>query len=148
MEPEGLGFLSGLVTALGGLAGATDTAPPPAPQPGGAVIELRVSGQEFAIPPEHILAVLAGVNDITQMPQLELSFDDSGAALFAEITAAHIGEAMDLVVCDQVLMSPVIQEPITGGQIVITGSFTSDETTLLASQISGSTPCDTSDATK
>jgi preprotein translocase subunit SecD len=52
------------------------------------------------------------------------------------------------VVCDQVLMSPVIQEPITGGQIVITGNFTSDETTLLVSQISGSTPCDTSDATK
>ncbi|WP_306044392.1 hypothetical protein [Nioella sp. MMSF_3534] len=144
MEPEGLGFLSGLVTALGGLVGATDTAP----QPGGAVIELRVSGQEFIVPPEHILAVLASVNDITQMPQLELSFDASGATLFAEITAAHIGQEMDLVVCDQVLMSPVIQEPITGGQIVITGNFTVDETTLLASQISGSTPCDTSEATK
>ncbi|TBX15999.1 SecDF P1 head subdomain-containing protein [Nioella sediminis] len=145
MEPEGLGFLSGFVSALSGLAGAPDAAPPPdpiVPQPGGAVIELRVSGQEYTIAPEHILGVLSGLDDTVGWPQLELTFDDSAAALFAEITTTHQGQEMELVVCDQVLMAPVIQEPILGGQIVVSGNFTQDEMSRYANQISGSIPCD------
>ncbi|WP_420396428.1 SecDF P1 head subdomain-containing protein [Nioella sp.] len=151
MEPESLGFLSGFVSALSGLAGAPDAAPPPdpvVPQPGGAVIELRVSGEEYTITPEHILGVVSGLDDTMGWPQLELTFDDSAAALFAEITTTHQGQQMELVVCDQVLMAPVIQEPITGGQIVVTGSFTQDEISHYANQISGSIPCDSSVDTK
>lgn len=43
-------------------------ATPTAPSPGGAVIELRVSGQDHFISPEQILSVVSGLNDITQRP--------------------------------------------------------------------------------
>ena len=151
MEPEGLGLLSGFVTALGNLAGATEGSPPPepvVPQPGGAVIELRVSGAEYAISPEDVLAVLPAANVVTGWPQLELTLDDEAAALFTEITTLHQGQQMDLVVCGRVLMSPTIQEPISGGEIVIAGDFTPEETERYANQISGGIPCDATVATK
>lgn len=47
-----------------------------------------------------------------------------------------------------VLMSPTIQEPISGGEIVIAGNFTPEETERYANQISGSIPCDPPEATK
>lgn len=151
MEPEGLGLLSGFVSALGSLAEAAEGNLPPEPippQPGGAVIELRVSGQEYTIMPEQVVAVLSGANETSGWPQLELTFNDTAAARLADITTTHQGQAMDFVVCDTVLMSPVIREPITGGQIVIAGSFTQDETDRFASQIAGIIPCDPPVATK
>lgn len=72
MEPEGLGLIAGAVTALGNLAAPTDAPQLPdpiAPQPGGAMIELRVSGVEYSIAPEHVLAVLSAANEVTGWPQ-------------------------------------------------------------------------------
>ncbi|MGI3185206.1 SecDF P1 head subdomain-containing protein [Nioella aestuarii] len=145
MEPEGLGFLSGIVTALGGLAEGTEGSLPPPPiipQPGGAAIELRLSGVEYAIAPESILAVLSGPNEITGVPQVELILDDQAATLFGQITTTHLGQEMDLIVCSRILVSPVIREPITGGRIMISGNFTPDETDQIAHQIAGGVPCD------
>ena len=126
MEPDGLGIVSGLAAAIGSVLAGGDTAVPPdpiLPQSGGAAIELRLSGEDYAILPDHILTV-----------QLRPAGCAVGDHLHRQV--------MDLVVRDRVLLSPVIQESILGGRIAITGSLTAQEAADLADQIAGHTPCD------
>ena len=144
MGPAGFGIVS-VVTAI--VSGTGNPNPPSAmlsPPTGGAEIVLRVAGEVFSIPAEQISAVQPVVNEMTGLPQIDLTFDAAAAARFGEITAGHLGQPMDLVVCDQVLMSPVIREAITGGRIMISGNFTLEETTEIAQRLAGHIPCDDS----
>jgi preprotein translocase subunit SecD len=51
---------------------------------------------------------------------------------YAELTARHIGETMDIVVCEKLITSPVITSAMEGGQLQISGAMTEDEAGLLA----------------
>ena len=144
MGPAGFGIIAVLTAIVSGVGSPNPPSTLLPPQTGGAEIVLRVSGEVFSIPAEQISAVQPVVNEMTGVPQIDLTFDTTAAARFGEITAAHLGQPMDLVVCDQVLMSPVIQEAITGGRIVISGNFTVEETTEIAQRIAGQIPCDAS----
>ena len=65
----------------------------------------------------------SGLNTV----QIQLAFTPEGAELFRELTAAHIGEQMAIFLDDTLLSAPTVQQEITGGTAVITGSFTVDE---------------------
>lgn len=144
MDPQGFSIFVFLAAIFNILFGVNDPGPlteMPPPQPGGTAIELRVAGEIHVIPADQISSVQPVFNDQIGLPQVNLSFDSIGAARFGQITAGHLGQAMDLVVCDQVLMSPVIQEAITGGEILISGNFTVEEVTQIAQRITGQIPC-------
>ena len=64
-------------------------------------------------------------------PIVSLTFNDQGAQLFADITAAHIGEPLAIFLDGSVISSPVIQESITGGTAQISGNFTLEEARAL-----------------
>ena len=51
--------------------------------------------------------------------QVAFSLNDEGANLFAEYTRSHVGQAMCIVLDKEVISCPVIEEPITGGQVSI-----------------------------
>lgn len=65
--------------------------------------------------------------------ELELT-DDSGKA-FGDFTTRHVGQAVDLCVDEQPVMSPRIVEPILGGKIMVSGSFAEDELETMATRI-------------
>jgi preprotein translocase subunit SecD len=56
--------------------------------------------------------------------QVSFAFDRAGTRLFADITTRNVGKQLAIVLDETVYSAPNIQEPITGGQGVITGSFT------------------------
>jgi preprotein translocase subunit SecD len=56
--------------------------------------------------------------------QVSFAFDRAGTRLFADVTTRNVGRLLAIVLDDTVYSAPNIQEPITGGQGVITGSFT------------------------
>lgn len=142
MEPDGTGLIGGILGALTGLMGWGDSAPPPVfPMPGATVIELRVNGDTLSLSPEQIETVQPDIDEQTGAPQIGLTLSSDAALQFGQITAAHVGERMDLSVCGDVVMSPIIQTPILGGQIVIMGGFTVEETETYARIIAGDVPC-------
>ncbi len=144
MEPDGSGLISGAIGALTAIMGWGDGVPPVSPtdpMPGGAVVALQVGEDDFIIHPDQVASVQALVDERTRAPHVLLILTADAAQRFGQITAAHIGDPMDLSVCGDVLMSPVIQEAITGGQIMIAGGFTIEETTELANIIAGDAPC-------
>jgi len=68
-------------------------------------------------------------------PQVQLKFSPEGAKLFAEITKRNVGKSVAIVLDDQVLSAPVVQQQIIGGDAVISGNFTSDAAKNLSIQL-------------
>jgi preprotein translocase subunit SecD len=69
-------------------------------------------------------------------PMVSVKFNEEGAKLFTDITTKHTGEQLGIFLDGQLLSSPVINEPITGGKAVISGKFTVDEAQSLAKNLS------------
>lgn len=60
-------------------------------------------------------------------PEVVLTFNDEGAALFEKITRENVGRQLAIFLDGQPISSPVIQEAIPGGQATITGQFSAAE---------------------
>ncbi|PIY96006.1 MAG: protein translocase subunit SecD [Candidatus Kerfeldbacteria bacterium CG_4_10_14_0_8_um_filter_42_10] len=74
-------------------------------------------------------------------PQISLSFNDEGKALFAEITKRNLNKPVAIYLDGSPISIPVVQAEITSGEAVITGSFTLDEAKTLARRLnSGALP--------
>lgn len=75
------------------------------------------------------------ITDASGRPGLSLKLGPDAAAVFCEVTQAHIGRVLALVLEGQVLMAPRVAEPICGGAVVISGNFSEAETQRIAAQI-------------
>lgn len=60
----------------------------------------------------------------TNKPVISLSFNEEGKALFAKITKEEIGKPLAIVLDGQVLSAPTVQDEITDGKAIISGSYT------------------------
>ncbi|MCA9403254.1 MAG: protein translocase subunit SecD [Candidatus Omnitrophica bacterium] len=81
--------------------------------------------------------------DQGNQPIVSMSFDSVGAKKFADITRKNVGRRLAIVMDNQVLSAPVINEPILGGNGQISGNFTFEEAQLLALSLrSGALPVD------
>lgn len=56
-----------------------------------------------------------------------LNFNAEGARKLGEVTAGLIGQKMGILIDGELVAAPVIQEKITGGMVMISGSFTNKE---------------------
>jgi preprotein translocase subunit SecD len=65
-------------------------------------------------------------------PVVSFRFDSVGARKFGDITKEHTGELLAIVLDDQVISSPRINEPILGGNGIISGNFTVQSASELA----------------
>ncbi len=68
-------------------------------------------------------------------PQVSLTFDSAGAALFKDITERNIGKQVGIFLDGSVISAPTVQTAITGGEAVITGNFDLAEAKLLAQRL-------------
>ncbi len=65
-------------------------------------------------------------------PVVSFSFDSRGAKRFGDATSENVGELLAIVLDDEVVSAPRINEPILGGSGIITGDFSLQETEDLA----------------
>jgi len=73
--------------------------------------------------------------------QIDFTLTSSGATTFGDVTTRLVGKPLAIVVDNVVISAPRIDEPITGGSGVITGSFTKSRAQDLATQLnSGALP--------
>lgn len=77
----------------------------------------------------------------TNAPVIDFELRSSGATIFGDHTTNNVGKYLAIVLDKQVISSPVINSPITGGRGVIQGRFTIPEANALAVQLKyGSLP--------
>jgi protein-export membrane protein SecD len=67
--------------------------------------------------------------------QVSLVFDDEGGKLFAEITKRNIGKPLAIYLDGEAISVPTVNQEITGGQAVISGTFSITEAKLLAQRM-------------
>ncbi len=71
----------------------------------------------------------------TNKPQVELIFNEEGAKLFAQITKANVGKQVAIFLDGLPISAPVVNEEITGGKAVITGTFSVEEARTLVGRL-------------
>jgi len=71
----------------------------------------------------------------TNQPVVGIEFDEEGTKLFGDITTEHQGEMLAIVLDGNIVMAPNINEPIYGGQAVISGGFTLEDAKQLSIQL-------------
>ena len=77
----------------------------------------------------------------TNKPLVELTFDDTGTKLFAQITKANIGKTVAIFLDGVPISSPTVNEEITLGKAVISGSFSIQEARTMVGRLnSGALP--------
>jgi len=67
--------------------------------------------------------------------QIDFTLTDQGSSIFAEVTERLVGRQLAIVVDNVVVSAPTVQDAITGGNGVITGSFTRTRAQDLATQL-------------
>ena len=77
----------------------------------------------------------SGSGQVAGTPEVALSFNDQGTALFSQITTQHKGEILAIVLDGQVISAPTIQDVITDGKAVINGTFTADQAKSLVQNL-------------
>lgn len=84
----------------------------------------------------------AGVTyDHNMRPVVTLEFDAEGAQLFADATGQFLGQPITIYLDDELLSAPTVQDVITDGNAIITGSGDTDEASYLATMLrSGALP--------
>ncbi len=71
----------------------------------------------------------------TGKPDVALVFTASGAKKFADITTRNVGKPLAMVLDNYVIEAPTVSGPITQGNAVINGSFTTEQAKQLAIQL-------------
>ena len=77
---------------------------------------------------------LAGAQPTVQQgrPVVSFDFDPVGARRFGNVTKRNVGKPFAIVLDNEVISAPRIQEPILGGQGIISGNFTTESARDLA----------------
>ena len=68
-------------------------------------------------------------------PSISLQFTEEGGKKFAEITKRNVGKQLPIILDNQIISAPIVNEEIIGGNAQITGNFTVDEAKKLAVQL-------------
>ncbi len=69
---------------------------------------------------QHLASATVGSSRLGQ-PEVHLTLDTEGAAIFGEATSIHRGRTLAIVSEDKVKSAAVINEPIPGGNVAISG---------------------------
>ncbi len=71
---------------------------------------------------KHFRSATAVLDPTTNIPVVQIAFDDEGAKIFQELTKANIGKQIAIFVGGELVTAPRVESEITGGTAVITGS--------------------------
>jgi len=88
-----------------------------------ADIELRVQSAE------------AGLDPFSFQPVVSVVLTPEASKTFGKLTTRNIGKVIEIWVDGELVSSPVVQTPILGGALVISGALSADEAGSLAERL-------------
>ena len=90
---------------------------------------------------ENLIDAKPRFDNLNQEPIVAFTLNRSGSQRFGQATSRNIGKRLAIILDNQAISAPVIQDSITGGQGTISGNFTFQSATDLALLLrSGSLP--------
>ncbi len=98
----------------------------------------NVSGSYFKktnLSGADISSTSVNFNSQTGQPEVALNFTSAGAKKFAEITKRDVGKRLAIILDNQLIEAPTVQQEIPDGNAVINGSFTTDTANQLSLEL-------------
>lgn len=86
---------------------------------GCAIVQRRVM-----VSGDQLINAQQGFDPNTRQPTVDLTFNSEGGREFGRVTQENVGQPFAIILDDEVLSAPRINEPILGGNAQISGSFT------------------------
>jgi preprotein translocase subunit SecD len=83
----------------------------------------------------HVLHASVVKDPIGDQWALSISLTPESKEAFGAFTGRHIGELVDFKIDGNVVMSPVVREPILGGELMISGRFERGELISTAKRV-------------
>lgn len=99
-----------------------------------AVLEILDPFGRVALTGADLREARVGLDQFNQ-PAIDIEFTPEGAEKFARLTTLYVGEVIPHLLDGEVLVAPVVRQPITGGTGQITGNFTYEEARSIAIQL-------------
>ena len=97
---------------------------------------------QFVTPDEEVVLTGSNVVDASPIyvdrepnPVVSLELDSEGTRQFADATGRYIGQPIYIILDDEVISAPLVQQQISLGQATISGNFTIEEASNLAALI-------------
>jgi preprotein translocase subunit SecD len=119
------------------------------PGPGNILVPDAEDGSYYILPRRALITgdrltdAQPGFDSQSGEPVVNFRFDVAGARKFGQVTAANVGRPFAIVLDDEVITAPRINEPITGGSGQISGSFTVESAAQLSILLrAGALPAD------
>ncbi|MFA6039850.1 MAG: protein translocase subunit SecD [Candidatus Peribacteraceae bacterium] len=84
---------------------------------------------------KHFRSANVSVDPVTNIPVVQILFDDEGGKLFQELTKRNVNKRIAIFVGGELVSAPTVQQEIAGGSAVITGSKNFDEARTLAQDL-------------
>ena len=84
---------------------------------------------------ELAVAKAAAFDPYTFQPAVEVVLTPEASKVFGKLTADNIGKVIELYVDGALVSSPVVQSPILGGKLTISGAMTDAEAKALADRL-------------
>ena len=78
-----------------------------------------VVSKEYLLDGKHLKSASVTSDNISGEPQVALTLDSTGAEIFADYTASHVGEGVAIISDDKVKSYGTIQSAIPNGQVAI-----------------------------
>lgn len=96
---------------------------------------LPTGWKDTALDGKHFRTATVTLDPVTNIPVVQITFDDEGAKLFQELTARNIEKRIAIFVGGELVSAPTVQTEISGGVAVITGMRNFDEAKRLAQDL-------------
>lgn len=125
-----------------GASGSAKTASPsassglnPSAYPLGVIEILGPDGIKTNLSGRDLKDTSVGFDPNSGKPQVQLQFTSEGTKKFADITQRNVGKILAIVLDNQVIEAPVVNQAILTGDAVISGSFTSESANTLSTSL-------------
>ncbi len=94
---------------------------------------LRTRGRQRAfLQNEDIETATADFDDSSGNPMISFSFTKSGTIAWENMTRQNVQRSIAICLDGNIVLAPVVTDPITGGQVQLTGAFTVEESRTIA----------------
>jgi protein-export membrane protein SecD len=91
--------------------------------------------KDTALDGKHFRSAIATQDPTSLFPIVQIMFDAEGGKLFQELTKNNVGKRIAIFVGGELVSAPVVQQEISGGSAVITGSQDFAEAQRLATDL-------------
>jgi len=96
---------------------------------------LPTGWRDTALDGKHFRSATVTLDPTSNIPVVQINFDDEGGQMFQELTARNINKRIAIFVGGQLISAPTVQGEISGGSAVITGSRNIQEARELATDL-------------